>query len=95
MYLATTPAPVSTWRKVAADLLVAASAEALEEEVFVTVADRRTASGTTLVVPTPVTLTNRTEVDGFWWMAIARTEKVRIAKKMPRNIFIRNLLTRI
>jgi hypothetical protein len=93
MYFASTPAAVSVWRKVRADLLVAARAAELEEAVDVTVALNRTASGATFVVPTPVTLTIRTVVEGFWWIAIASTERVRIAKNIPRKIFIHHLPT--
>ena len=90
MYLARTPEEIRVLRKVSADLLEFESAAALDDAVDVTVADKRRASGTTVVVPMPVTFTKRTEVEGFWWIAIARTEKVRIAKKMPRNIFMVN-----
>ena len=90
MYLASTPDEIKVLRNVSADLLELERAAALEEAVDVTVAERRTASGTTVVVPIPVTFTKRTAVEGFWWMAIASTEKVRIAKKIPRNIFIPN-----
>ena len=90
-----TPDEIRDWRKVAADLFVAAKAAALVLATVETLASILTASGVTVVLPVPVTFTKRTEVEGFWWIAIARTEKVRIAKKMPRNIFIRNLLTRI
>ena len=90
MYLASTPDEIKVLRNVSADLLEFERAAALEEAVDVTVAERRTASGTTVVVPIPVTFTKRTAVEGFWWMAIASTEKVRIAKKIPRNIFIPN-----
>ena len=90
MYFASTPDEIKVLRKVSADLLELERAAALEEAVDVTVAERRTASGTTVVVPIPVTFTKRTAVEGFWWMAIASTEKVRIAKKIPRNIFIPN-----
>ena len=74
-------------------MLVSESAALLELAIVVTVALSRTASGTTVVVPVPVTFTKRTVVEGFWWIAIARTEKVRIAKKIPRKIFMPYPLT--
>ena len=93
MYFESTPAATSVWRKVCADLLVAESAALLELDTDITVASKRTASGTTVAIPVPVTLTKRTAVDGFWLIAIASTEKVRIAKNIPRKIFISNLPT--
>ena len=65
MYLARTPEEIRVLRKVSADLLEFESAAALDDAVDVTVADKRTASGTTVVVPMPVTFTKRTEVEGF------------------------------
>lgn len=65
MYLARMPEEIKVLRKVSADLLVLARAAALEDAVDVTVAESLTASGTTVVVPVPVTLTKRTLVEGF------------------------------
>ena len=65
MYLARIPEEIKVLRKVSADLLLFERAAALEDAVDVTVAERRTASGTTVVVPVPVTFTKRTLVEGF------------------------------
>ena len=65
IYLASTPDEIKVLRKVSANLEVLESAVALDEEVAVTVAESRTASGTTVVVPVPVTFTNRTVLEGF------------------------------
>ncbi len=62
MSLVVIPASLSAARTAAADLLVVERAAAFVEASAETVALKRTASGTTEIVPTPVTVTKRLSV---------------------------------
>jgi hypothetical protein len=83
------PASFSAARTAAADLLADESAAAFVEASAETVALKRIASGTTEIVPTPVTVMYRLSVVPAPLAGIARATTPTTAATMNRDVIVR------
>ena len=87
------PAIFSAVRTAAADLLADESAAAFVEASAETVALKRTASGTTEIVPTPVTVMNRLSVVPAPFAGIARATTPATAAIVSRDVIVRSFVS--
>jgi hypothetical protein len=86
------PASLSAARTAAADLLADESAAAFVEASAETVALMRTASGTTVIVPTPVTVMKRLSVVPALLAGIARATTPATAATVSRDVIVRSFV---
>ena len=93
MSLVAIPLAISAARTVAADLLADESAAALVEASAETVALKRTASGTTEIVPTPVTVMKRLSVVPAPLAGIARATTPATAATVNRDAIVRSFVS--
>ena len=75
------PASLRAARTATADLLVDESAAAFVEASAETVALKRTASGTTEIVPTPVTVMKRLSVCRRYWLGLLGRQRLRLQRR--------------
>ena len=87
------PASFSAARTAAADLLADESAAAFVEASAETVALKRIASGTTEIVPTPVTVINRLSVVPAPLAGIARETTPATAATVSRDVIVRSFVS--
>ena len=87
------PASLSAVRTAVADLLADESAAALVEASAETVALKRTASGTTEIVPTPVTVMKRLSVVPALLAGIARATTPATAATVSRDVIVRSFVS--
>ena len=87
------PLAISAARTAAADLLAAESAAAFVEARAETVALKRTASGTTEIVPTPVTVMKRFSVVPAPLAGIARATTPATAATVNREVIVRSFVS--
>ena len=87
------PASFSVARTAAADLLADESAAAFVEASAEMVALKRTASGTTEIVPTPVTVMNRLSVVPAPFAGIARATTPATAAIVSRDVIVRSFVS--
>ena len=93
MSLVAIPASLSAARTAAADLLADESAAAFVEARAETVALKRTASGTTEIVPTPVTVMKRLSVVPAPLAGIARATTPANAATVNRDVIVRSFVS--
>ena len=87
------PASLSDARTADADLLADESAAAFVEARAETVALKRTASGTTEIVPTPVTVMNRLSVVSAPLAGIDRATTPATAATVNRDVIVRSFVS--
>jgi len=87
------PASLSAARTAAADLLADESAAAFVEARAETFASKRTASGTTEIVPTPVTVMKRLSVVPALLAGIARATTPATAATVNRDVIVRSFVS--
>ena len=87
------PASLRAARTAAADLLADESAAAFVEASAETVALKRTASGTTEIVPTPVTVMNRLSVVPALLAGIARATTPATEAMVNRDAIVRSFVS--
>ena len=93
MSLVAMPLAISAARTAAADLLADESAAAFVEARVETVALKRTASGTTEIVPTPVTVMKRLSVVPAPLAGIARATTPATAATVKRDVIVRSFVS--
>jgi hypothetical protein len=93
MSLVAIPASFRAVRTAVADLLADDSAAAFVEASAETVALKRTASGTTEVVPTPVTVMKRLSVVPAPLAGIARATTPATAAMVNRDVIVRSFVS--
>jgi len=87
------PASLSAARTAAADLLADESAAVFVEASAETVALKRTASGTTEIVPTPVTVMKRLSAVPAPLAGIARATTPATAATVNRDVIVRSFVS--
>ena len=87
------PALSKAARTAAADLLADESAAAFVEPIVETVALKRTASGTTEIVPTPVTVMKRLSVVPALFAGMAKATTPATAATVIRDAIVRSFVS--
>ena len=95
MSLVTMPLAISAARTAAADLLADDSAAAFVDASAETVALKRTASGTTEIVPTPVTVMKRLSAVPAPLAGIASATKPATTATVNRDVILRSFVSLI